>query len=78
MSTGDNVVPSMVVAGDWEVPATLNNTWGFKKNDHEWKSPEALTRLLFDIAAKGGNYLLNVGPDAEGVIPKESVNILAK
>jgi alpha-L-fucosidase len=78
MSTGDNVIPATVVPGDWEVPATLNNTWGFKKNDHEWKSPEALTRLLFDIAAKGGNYLLNVGPTAEGIIPQESVDILAK
>jgi alpha-L-fucosidase len=78
MSTGDNVIPATVVPGDWEVPATLNNTWGFKKNDHEWKSPEALTRLLFDIASKGGNYLLNVGPTSEGVIPKESVDILAK
>ena len=78
MSTGDNVIPATVVPGDWEVPATLNNTWGFKKNDHEWKSPEALTRLLFDIAAKGGNYLLNVGPTSEGLIPQESVDILAK
>ena len=78
MSTGDNVIPATVIPGDWEVPATLNNTWGFKKNDHEWKSPEALTRLLFDIAAKGGNYLLNVGPTAEGIIPQESVDILAK
>jgi alpha-L-fucosidase len=78
MSTGDNVIPATVVAGDWEVPATLNNTWGFKKNDHEWKSPEVLTRLLFDITAKGGNYLLNVGPTAEGLIPQESVDILAK
>ncbi len=78
MSTGDNVIPSTVIRTDWEVPATLNNTWGYKKNDHNWKSPEVLTRLLFDIAAKGGNYLLNVGPTAEGVIPQESVDILAK
>ena len=78
MSTGDNVIPATVVPGDWEVPATLNNTWGFKKNDHEWKSPIILTRLLFDITAKGGNYLLNVGPTAEGVIPQESVDILGK
>jgi len=78
VSTGDNVIPAMAIPGDWEVPATLNNTWGFKKNDHEWKSPEALTRLLFDIAAKGGNYLLNVGHTAEGLIPRESVDILAK
>ena len=75
-STGDNAIPSTALDIDWEVPATLNNTWGFKKNDHEWKSPETTTRLLFDIVSKGGNYLLNVGPDADGVIPKESVKIL--
>lgn len=75
-STGDNAIPATALQEDWEVPATLNNTWGFKKNDHEWKSPETTTRLLFDIASKGGNYLLNVGPTAEGVIPQESVNIL--
>jgi len=78
MSTGDNVIPSNVVPGAWEVPATLNNTWGFKTNDHEWKSPEMLTRFLFDITAKGGNYLLNVGPDANGLIPQQSLDILAK
>jgi len=77
-STGDNSIPATVIPGDWEVPATLNNTWGFKKNDHSWKSPETTTRLLFDIASKGGNYLLNVGPDANGVIPAESVKILAQ
>ena len=77
-STGDNTIPSTVNNADWEVPATLNNTWGFKKNDNNWKSPEVLTRILFDIASKGGNYLLNVGPTAEGLIPEESVNILAK
>ena len=75
-STGDNAIPAVALPYDWEVPATLNNTWGFKKNDHEWKSPETTTRLLFDIASKGGNYLLNVGPTAEGVIPEASVNIL--
>ena len=75
-STGDNVIPSVTVPGDWEVPATLNNTWGFKTKDHEWKSPKTITRLLFEIASKGGNYLLNVGPTAEGVIPQESVDIL--
>jgi alpha-L-fucosidase len=75
-STGDNAIPATAIYEDWEVPATLNNTWGFKKNDHEWKSPETTTRLLFDIVSKGGNYLLNVGPTAEGVIPEESARIL--
>jgi alpha-L-fucosidase len=75
-STGDNVIPPMNVSGDWEVPATLNNTWGYKKNDHEWKSPETIERYLFDIVAKGGNYLLNVGPTADGIVPQPSVEIL--
>ena len=64
--------PNQVVTGDWEVPATLNHTWGFKKDDTDWKSPEDLTFKLVDIASKGGNYLLNVGPTSEGVIPQAS------
>jgi alpha-L-fucosidase len=71
-SMGDNAIPNQVVAGDWEVPATLNHTWGFKKDDTDWKSPEDLTFKLVDIVSKGGNYLLNVGPTAEGVIPQAS------
>lgn len=69
-SMGDNAIPNQVVAGDWEVPATTNRTWGFKKDDTEWKTPEDMTFKLVDIASKGGNYLLNVGPTAEGVIPQ--------
>src|SRR5437763_7636979 len=71
-SMGDNRIPDAVVPGDWEVPATLNHTWGFKKDDHDWKTPEDLTFKLVDIVSKGGNYLLNVGPTAEGVIPQPS------
>jgi alpha-L-fucosidase len=72
VSMGDNKIPDTVVKGDWEVPATLNKTWGFKKDDTDWKSPEDLTFKLVDIASKGGNYLLNVGPTSEGVIPQAS------
>jgi alpha-L-fucosidase len=71
-SMGDNAIPNQVVHEDWEVPATLNHTWGFKKDDTDWKSPEDLTFKLVDIVSKGGNYLLNVGPTAEGVIPQAS------
>ena len=63
---------------DWESCMTMNNTWGFKKNDHDWKSAEMLIHNLVDIIAKGGNYLLNVGPTAEGLIPAESVERLAE
>ena len=61
---------------DWESCMTMNDTWGFKKNDNNWKSSETLIHNLVDIAAKGGNYLLNVGPTAEGLIPAPSVDRL--
>jgi len=75
-SEGDNKIPDLTRAGAWETPATLNDTWGFKKNDHNWKKPEDLTFKLVDIVSKGGNYLLNVGPDSEGVIPQPSQDAL--
>jgi alpha-L-fucosidase len=75
-SEGDNRIPGNIREGDWETPATLNDTWGFKKNDHNWKSADDLIFKLVDIVSKGGNYLLNVGPDGMGVIPEESRNIL--
>ena len=61
---------------DWEVPATINETWGFKTHDHSWKSPTDLIRKLVDVTSKGGNYLLNVGPTAEGIIPQPSLDRL--
>lgn len=76
--TGDNAIPIQVYTkdGKWEVPATLNDTWGYKKNDNNWKDPRDLIGKLADIVSKGGNYLLNVGPTAEGIIPKPSQDIL--
>jgi alpha-L-fucosidase len=53
----------------WETCMTMNDTWGYARNDTNWKSPEDLIRKLIDIASKGGNFLLNVGPTAEGVFP---------
>ena len=76
VSTGDNVIPPAVSADAWEVPATINHTWGFRKDDTDWKSPGQITFKLLDIVSKGGNYLLNVGPTAEGVIPPASQDIL--
>ena len=55
---------------------TMNDTWGYKSYDHNWKSTETLIRNLVDIASKGGNYLLNVGPTSEGLIPAPSVERL--
>lgn len=63
---------------DWETCMTMNDTWGYKKLDTNWKSTETLVRNLIDIASKGGNYLLNVGPTGEGLIPEASVERLAE
>ena len=73
-SAGDNKIPGQAPGMDWETPATINDTWGFKKDDRNWKSPSDMIRKLVDIASKGGNYLLNVGPTARGVIPQPSVD----
>ena len=75
-SAGDNKIPEAEVAGDFETPATINDTWGFKINDHNWKSTEEMIQKLVDIVSKNGNYLLNVGPTAEGFIPQESIDRL--
>lgn len=61
---------------DWETCMTMNNTWGYKSFDQDWKSTQVLIRNLIDIASKGGNYLLNVGPTAEGEIPQPSIERL--
>jgi len=71
-STGDNVIPPKASDDAFEVPATLNHTWGYRSDDQNWKSPTELIFKLVDIVSKGGNYLLNVGPTAEGVIPQPS------
>jgi len=76
VTTGDNVIPPDVQSEAWEVPATINHTWGYKSYDHDWKSPGAITFKLVDIVSKGGNYLLNVGPMADGTIPQPSQDIL--
>jgi alpha-L-fucosidase len=74
--TRDNVVPEDLVEADWENPATINDTWAFKSDDHNWKSTETLIQKLVDIVSKNGNYLLNVGPTADGVIPQPSIERL--
>lgn len=73
----DNQIPAHLRAElDWETPATINDTWGYKVDDHNWKSTTELLHKLVDIVSKGGNYLLNVGPTAEGIIPQPSVERL--
>jgi alpha-L-fucosidase len=75
--TPEQTIPANGLPGvDWESCMTMNDSWGYKADDHGWKSSEQLIRNLVDIASKGGNYLLNVGPTSEGLIPPESVERL--
>jgi alpha-L-fucosidase len=68
--TPEQFIPAQGYPGrDWEACMTINDTWGYKSYDTNFKSTETLLRNLIDIASKGGNYLLNVGPDSNGVIP---------
>jgi len=68
--TPEQYIPPQGFPGrDWESCMTINDTWGFKSYDTNFKSTATLLRNLIDIASKGGNYLLNIGPDSHGVVP---------
>jgi alpha-L-fucosidase len=75
--TPEQYIPATGFKGrDWETCMTMNDTWGYKSYDHNFKSTTTLVQNLIDIASKGGNYLLNVGPTSEGLIPAEEVSRL--
>jgi alpha-L-fucosidase len=79
---GDTATPEQHIPPEgypgkvWEACMTMNDTWGYKSDDHNFKSVEELLHNLIDIVSKGGNYLLNVGPDALGAIPQEEADRL--
>jgi len=74
VDAGDNKIPSTEDNIDkyWETCGTTNNSWGFKVYDHDWKSTRELLYYFVDILSKGGNYLLNIGPEGTGHVPEES------
>jgi alpha-L-fucosidase len=74
--TPEQKIPTNGLAGDWETCMTINGTWGYKSTDHNFKSAETLIHNLVDIASKGGNYLLNVGPTSAGEIPQPEIDRL--
>src|SRR6266542_3401236 len=75
--TPEQQIPANGLPGvDWESCMTMNTTWGYKFYDDNGKSTETIVHNLIDIASKGGNYLLNVGPTAEGLIPGPSIERL--
>ncbi len=68
--TPEQYIPANGFPGeDWESCMTMNDTWGYKSYDTNFKSTETILRNLIDISSKGGNYLLNIGPDSHGVVP---------
>ena len=70
---GDNETPPVVTPGLWETAATINHSWGYRAFDREVARPaDDILFALVDVTSKGGNYLLNVGPDSTGVIPPVS------
>ena len=76
ISTGDNEIAEKDLGFEWENPGTMNASYGYNQNDHDWvPAPEIVFRLV-EIVSKGGNYLLNVGPTSEGLIPQPSVDRL--
>jgi len=75
--TPEQYIPAQGYPGrDWESCMTINDTWGYKSYDTNFKSTETLLRNLIDIASKGGNYLLNIGPDSHGIVPAPEVERL--
>jgi len=75
--TPEQYIPAKGFPGrDWEACMTMNDTWGYKSYDTNFKSTETLLRNLIDIASKGGNYLLNIGPDSKGNVPAPEVERL--
>jgi alpha-L-fucosidase len=75
--TPEQTIPASGLAGYWETCMTMNDHWGYNKDDHDYKSSQDLIRKLVDIASKGGNFLLNIGPTAKGDFPPESQKRLA-
>ena len=75
--TPEQEIPATGVPGiDWESCMTMNGHWGWNKNDKGFKSSTDLIRKLVDIASKGGNFLLNIGPKPDGTFPQESIDRL--
>jgi alpha-L-fucosidase len=76
--TPEQQIPAKGLPGvDWETCMTMNDHWGYNKADKKFKSVGEMIRMLTDIASKGGNYLLNIGPTAEGLFPRESIDRLS-
>jgi len=78
LSYADREIPASSPWPYWETCMTLNGAWGYNSSDNKWKSPARVIQQLIQVVSKGGTFLLNVGPDKDGVIPAEGVKVLER
>lgn len=76
LEMNDNSYPSEILKKPWQTPATMQESWGYHAKDYHWKSADTMLRYLVNNTSKGGNYLLNIGPKADGTFPIPSVRRL--
>ncbi|MBV7441385.1 alpha-L-fucosidase [Weeksellaceae bacterium TAE3-ERU29] len=72
----DNYYTGKSLRMPWEMAGTLNGSWGYRKDDHEWRSADFIIQSLIASISRDGNYLLNIGPDGTGKVPEESAKQL--
>ncbi|RED40692.1 alpha-L-fucosidase [Paenibacillus sp. VMFN-D1] len=75
-NTSDNQLTTRTLRQDWENIITLNDSWGYKKSDHNWKSPASIIRQMIDVVSKNGNLVINIGPTETGEWDPVSESIL--
>lgn len=78
ITSGDNEILEKNIGYEWENPGSMNTSYGYNPNDHNWISAADIISRLVEIVSKGGNYLLNVGPTPEGLIPQPCIERLEK
>ncbi|MEK3911038.1 alpha-L-fucosidase [Paenibacillus sp. FSL H7-0331] len=75
-NTSDNQPHVRVPRKDWESIATLNDSWGYKVADHNWKTADVVLRQMIDVLSLNGNFVINVGPMGNGAFDPKSVELL--
>jgi len=75
-SLGDMEVPHENVEGMWEAVDTTNDSWAYAWYDEYWKTPEEILRRLIACVARGGTYMLNIGPRGDGSVPERAARAL--
>ncbi len=75
-SLGDNEIPEITMEDPYESPVTLNDTWGYKHYDNNWKTSEEIIEMLVKLSSRNVNLLLNIGPEGDGTVPEETERIL--